>query len=155
MSAFIVCHDHIDALVTFAIVQKLHYRANDRMIAVTNDNAAETGVILLRENTRSVLSRYPNCTEADAPGKIGETVASYKFSPFAGLERLPQHKLVGLILSGCSCFDYQACETNGYEESIACQIIDAIRTEAIRMVPKYDAPWEITRDQIQTFAKAR
>jgi hypothetical protein len=39
--------------------------------------------------------------------------------------------------------------------STAYQIIDAIRTEAIRMVPKYDAPWEITRDLVEAFASKR
>lgn len=155
MSAFIVSHDHIDALVTFAVRQKLSYRANGRMIDITSDNATGTGATLLRENVRSVLSRYPNDTEETAPGRVGESVAGYQFRAFERLECLPQHKLVGLILSGCSCFDYQSCETNDYEESIAFQIIDAIRTEAIRMVPKYDAPWEITREQVKTFACAR
>jgi hypothetical protein len=155
MSAFIVSHDHIDALVSFALVSRLRYVTEGRCIDITRDNATEVGCILLAENTRSVLSRYPNETEETAPGREGESVASYKYSPFAGLESLPQHKLVGLILSGCSCFDYQACETNDYESSVACQIIEAIRTEAIRMVPKYDAPWEITRDAVKTYARAR
>jgi hypothetical protein len=155
MSAFVVSHDHIDALVTFAAIQKLRYRADNRIIYITSDNATETGAILLQENTRSVLNRYPNDTEATCPGREGESVDNYKFHSFDQIERLPQHKLVGLILTACSCFDYQACETNDYEESTAYQIIDAIRTEAIRMVPKYDAPWEITRDQFTAFASKR
>lgn len=148
MSAFIVSHDHIDALVTFAVHHKLRYRANDRMIDITADNATEVGAILLQENTRSVLYRYRGRTEDTAPGRKDETVANYVFRSFERIKLLPQHKLVGLILSGCSCFDYQACETEDYEQSTAYRIIDAIRTEAVRMVPKYDAPWEITRDQV-------
>lgn len=156
MSAFIVSHDHIDALVTFAVRQKLRYREPaGGYTPIILMHATEIGAILLRENVRSVLSRYPNDTEETAPGREGELVANYVYAEFDGLERLPQHKLVGLILSGCSCFDYQSCETNDYENSTAYQIIDAIRTEAIRMVPKYDAPWEITREQVKTFAKAR
>lgn len=156
MSAFVVSHDHIDALVSFAVIQKLRYRDNGRMVDITSDNANEVGKILLQENTRSVLYRYPNDTEDTAPGREGESVANYEWNYFCGLtERLPQHKLVGLILTACSCFDYQACETNDYEQSTAYQIIDAIRTEAIRMVPKYDAPWEITRDLVKAFASKR
>ena len=155
MSAFVVSHDHIDALVSFAVSHRLRYVANDHCIDITSDNATEVGRILLQENTRSVLARYPNETEDTAPGRVGESVAGYKFSPFAGLDTLPQHKLVGLILSGCSCFDYQACETNDYEDSVACAIIEAIRTEAIRAVPKYDAPWEITRTAVKAFGRAR
>jgi len=164
MSAFVVSHDHIDALVQFAINQRLRYRkavpafrggTAHVMIDITTDNATEVGQILLRENVRSVLDRYPNCTEADAPGREGEFITTYDFAYFDTIDVLPQHKLVGLILSACSCFDYQSCETNDYEESVACGIIEAIRTEAIRMIPKYDAPWEVTRDAVKTFAKAR
>jgi len=154
MSAFVVSHDHIDALVTYAVVQRLRYRHDGRMIDITTNNATLVGKVLLLENVRSVLSRYPNCTAETVPGS-GESAATYKFSPFAGLDTLPQHKLVALILTGCSCYDYQACETNGYDESVACGIIEAIRQEAIRAVPKYDAPWEVTRDAVKTFAKAR
>jgi hypothetical protein len=154
MSAFIVSHEHIDALLTFAVTHRLRYFVDGRPVDIA-EHATETGTVLLLENTRSVLHRYPDCTESTAPGREGETALNYTFQYFDALDTLPQHKLVGLILSGCSCFDYQSCETNDYESSVACQIIEAIRTEAIRMVPKYDAPWEITRDTVKAFGKAR
>ena len=155
MSAFVVSHDHIDALVEYAVTHRLRYFVDGLPIYITTDNATEVGAILLQENVRSVLSRYPDCTEETAPGRDGEMVAYYDFEPFLDLHKLPKHKLVAVILTACDCFDYQACETDNYEASVACKIIEAIRTEAIRAVPKYDAPWEITRDQVKTFAHAR
>jgi len=59
------------------------------------------------------------------------------------------------VLKGCECFDYQACETDDYRSSIACTIINAIRTRAILCLPDYDdAPgWDFTRKQPATASR--
>ena len=146
MSAFIVGHNHIDALLTFATTPRhgvgggdvASYRANGNRVEITRDNATEIGSILLTENERSVRHRYPDCAPDDLPGTIGETAARYEFRLYDG----PVSAVA--ILKGCDCFDYQACETDDYESSLACTIIDAIRKRAITMLPGWDnAPgWE-------------
>jgi hypothetical protein len=150
MSAFVVSHDHIDALLTFATDQK----PNDEIVFVVGDvgreitaaNATEIGRILLAENVRSVQARYPQLPASELPGALvdEDTVASYKFGTWrvAKLEPL-------WILKACDSFDHQACETEDYEASDACVIIEAIRIRAIRELPGYtNAPgWSLDRER--------
>lgn len=141
MSAFVCGHDHIDALLSFAVDKKASFydREKECHIYFTRDTATEIGQILLRENVRSVEDRYPSSQPDDLPGIIGEDVRSYKFRYFGPKSALQ-------VLMDCQCFDYQACETDDYEQSKACKIIDAIRTNAIRSLPGYDeCEWGSTR----------
>jgi len=144
MSAFIVGHDHIDGLLTFATGKKygspVSYYLPGGRVDITEQNATEIGRILLTENERSVKYRYPGETTDTLPGTIGEDAVSYKFKPFYGLPAVA-------ILKACSCYDYQACETDDYQESVACKIIDAIRGRAITSLPGYDDAngWELRR----------
>jgi len=145
MSAYLVGHDHIDALLTFAISKTygrgVVYTAKDTLIEINRENATEIGRILLTENERSVRHLYPERAPGDLPGTTGEdAAASYDFRILQGATPLA-------ILKACECFDYQACETADYEASIACRIIDAIRKRAILRLPGYDAEagWNIAR----------
>lgn len=149
MSAFIVGHDHIDALLTFAI-KKIYgrgvcYVVNGNAVEITTFNATEVGRILLTENERSVRERYPHDPANDLPGTIGEDAASYTFKPWPVAQLRAVSHLA--ILKGCNCFDYQACETDDYAESLACKIVDAIRGRAIYTLPGYDdaGGWEFCR----------
>jgi hypothetical protein len=104
----------------------------------------DIGRVLLAENERSVCYRYPDCTETDKPGTIGEEALSYNFRQWQNVFKLDHTKLCVLIIKQCDCFDYQACETNDYEKSIAHAIIAAIRRKAIRSLPGFDqAPWGV------------
>jgi hypothetical protein len=149
MSAFVVSHDHIDALLTFADRKRL----KDRLawyVTKSHDTSGMTwtdiGRILLAENERSVCHRYPDCVPGDAPGKIGEEAIGYRFRPFEKFIHMPHITLCVWIIKACNCFDYQACETDDYEQSIAHSIIEAIRNDAINCLPGYDAaPWGIDR----------
>jgi hypothetical protein len=146
MSAFIVSHDHIDALLSFA-AEHLHGSPasyyvpqaecnvpGGKRVDVTYENATEVGRVLLIENERSVCHRYSDAaTGADA--------AAYRFKPW------PRALTPVSILKGCDCFDYQACETPDYRTSLAFRIVDAIRKRAIHRLPGYgDAQgWEFSR----------
>ena len=104
----------------------------------------EIGRILLDENERSVRYRYPGCGADELPGTIGqEFLASYRFRPW------PIHAALAplTILKACDGFDYQACETDDYDASLAATIINAIRRRAISELPGYsDGPgWALTR----------
>jgi len=142
MSAFIVGHDHIDALLSFAC----DLTSYSRIDGINTSTATKIGKMLLAENERSVGYRYNEDNPDDMPGTIGQTSRNYKYRYF----RLPaeQIKKCVWVLHGCSCFDYQACETPDYEQSEACKLIDKIRRAAIRALPHYDnAPWEIRRER--------
>ena len=143
MSAFVVGHDHIDALLSYAIEHKLGYYdpiLKDR-VYFTEANATDHGRALLKENERSVGHRYGETDPTDMPGTIGQNSRNYVWHQWEG-------KLTAVsILKACDCFDYQACETDDYEASGAYRIIDAIRGAAGRRTPGYDdAPgWEFRR----------
>jgi hypothetical protein len=147
MSAYVVGHDHIDALLTFAIERKVSYFVADTgaTVEINLINASAIGAILLQENERSVRHRYSSTPADDLPGTDGERADNYVFRRFAELPS-PQNLRCTWVLKGCDCFDYQACETDDYERTLACRIIDCIRLAAVDGLPNYDgAPWEIVR----------
>jgi len=140
MSAYIVDHDHIDALLSYAIEHRARYTALQSCVEITALNATEIGRILLDENERSVRCRYADCSPDELPGS-GQESASYNFRPWSK----PLQALT--ILKACEGFDYQACEADNYDQSIASNIIDAIRKIAIYRLPGFsDAPgWSLSR----------
>jgi hypothetical protein len=144
MSAFVVPNDHIDALLTFAIAPytygNVSYLVNGSRIEINRQNVSEIGRILLDENERSVCHRYND--------KADDTAASYRFKAW------PFTPIAVSILKACDCFDYQACETDDYEQSVAHAIIDAIRKRAMRRVPGYDDAdgWTFSRAKLQPAA---
>ena len=141
MSAFVVGHDHIDGLLTWAIDAGAGYSApSGNYTRITAEDATQIGRWLLEENERSVGYRYPNTDEL--PGTIGQSSGGYHFRrwPLPGLSALA-------VLKACDCFDYQACETSDYRHTLAAAIIDGIRHNAIHKLPGMsDAPgWELRR----------
>jgi hypothetical protein len=144
MSAFIVDHDHIDALISF-----MHHFRHELISQTTLQRLGvefdpnelhETiiGRILLAENEKSVLHRYPGDTLDNAPGKIGERSTNYNFREF-----YPALTPVQAI-KACHCLEYQSCEHDGWQQSPAFRILQAIERAAIRMLPGYEeAPWGI------------
>lgn len=141
MSAYIVDHDHIDALITHAIVREVWYRANGNSIKITADNATEVGRILLDENERSVRYRYPRVAPDELPGTIGQDAAKYNFRPWGE----PLESLV--ILKACDGLEYQCSETDDYQDSIAVNILNSIRKREISRLPDYyESPgWSLER----------
>jgi hypothetical protein len=147
MSAFLVGHDHIDALLTFAAQRgsygsrASYYSVKDQgRIEITDNNATEIGRILLTENERSIRARYGD--DNDMLRKSGEHAATYKFQPWL-------FTLTAVsILKGCNCFDYQARETDDYDLSVAHRIINAIRSHAIHRLSRYEDAkgWEFRRE---------
>jgi hypothetical protein len=133
MSAYMVSENHLHALVNYAVREHLDYRVAGRSVRVAPENAEEIGQILSDENYRSVHHRYHD-RAADYFG----TPPTYKFRSVA--------KLPGAVamLKLCDCYAYQACETDDWEDSVACKLVAAIRDHASRKVPGYDAaPWGI------------
>jgi hypothetical protein len=141
VSAYIVDHDHIDGLLSYAIAAQVRYVANGSAVDIELHNATEIGRILIDENERSVRHRYPGCDASELPGTDGQDSANYKFRRW----RMCGDALV--ILKACDGFEYQACETDNYEQSLAATIIRTIRNYAIRRLPGYDKSpgWSLSR----------
>lgn len=146
MSAFVVDHEHIHALLTFAQTKRMQ----DRLSYCVNKGSEKLswdtlGKILLAENERSVCHRYPDCTEGNVPGTIGQEAINYTFKMFRPFfQKLQWSHVCIWVIKACDCFDYQACETGDYETTPAYDMVHIIRREAIRCLPGYDAaPWGI------------
>lgn len=133
MSAFVVSHDHIDALLTWAVDHKVTYwnKLDGVHVEITKWNATEIGQVLLAENERSVEHRYPS---GDLPGTEGETFDAYTFRRFDE----PGILTPVSMFKALACFDYQACETDDYEGSLAWRIINAIRSNVVYALPGWD-----------------
>ena len=102
---------------------------------VTRDNAEEVGRILLAENVRSVTHRYGGRLDDDEQN----AAALYRFA-YAGRPRSPVQ-----LIKAVHCLDYQSCETEDWESSIAWRICQAILANATTKLPGYEtAAWEIT-----------
>ena len=149
MSAFVVSHDHIDALLTVAkdkhMEGRLGYFINGGSEPVT---MTDIGKVLLTENERSVCYRYTDCGPGNMPGKIGEEASGYHFKVFQPFYLLNYGKKIAHVLKGCSCYEYQSCETPDWQESVAYSIVKAIEHRAVQCLPDYeDAPWEINREK--------
>lgn len=141
MSAFVVSHDHIDALLTFVSMNKSRRDGVNWGVgtdSVVRLDLTDLGRILLRENERSVAARYRDHKAHDH--------GDYTFRTFTPFVHMAPGKLAAWILKACSCFDYQACETDDYKTTTAHTIIECIRDSAIASLPGYEeAPWGIDR----------
>lgn len=133
MSAFMCSDLHINTLVAWAasfhnIRVSYYWQGKHHYFRDAPDKVA---AILATANRESVYERYRKEVEG-AP-----IPHHYKAPP------LPLPDPV-VILKLCECFDYQACEVDGYERTIAATIINAIRHRAIQALPGYEAaPWGI------------
>lgn len=130
MSASVVGHAHIDALLTWAINHRVDYWNGSAHVTITAENAETIGQELLDVNTWSVQQRYGGA-EDDLPGFEGETAAGYRF-------RLWWRDLSPVaIIRSWHCWDYQSCEFDGWQATLAHTIIRAIESNATSSLPGY------------------
>ena len=94
------------------------------------DLATHFANILLRENYRSLRARYD---DAEIPHRVKVTLGE--------VMRATQIPAVN-VLHSVACFEYQACESDDWDQTDAYKICDQISRAAIRRLPGYDdAPW--------------
>lgn len=135
MSAFVVDQDHIDELVSAAIDLEIRaHLATDRGYRqVNHEDANDLGRMLWAENVRSVIYRYRLSGTAEA-AEYQSAVEAYRFiwrpvPPGRAAKRL-------------ACFEYQACECDDWEESLAYDFGSQIARALIAKLPGYaEAPW--------------
>lgn len=131
MSAFIVTHAHINALVTWA---NEHITGNPDYC-----DPQRIGRILWDENRRSVAYRYKEPVSTPEP---------FEWRPFDAKPLT----LAGVI-KAVECLEYQSCETPDYDTREAARILRTIKGEAISRLPGYrNAEWCIAEPQTATAA---
>lgn len=135
MSAFILSKKSFDALVYAAFYGFYDkYNPINDSLHIYSDNKAYTftagtfGQVLVDQNFASVNFRYQ---ESGKPF-LYEYALHKEFSNMKPVE----------ILKLCDCYDYQSCETDSYDRTLAANLIHFIRKKVIAALPGYeDAPW--------------
>jgi hypothetical protein len=95
--------------------------------------------VLAETNIKSVLTRYKDSAHLSTEGLIGD--AEEALNKAVAMLHLVEGNPVA-VLKLCDCYDYQACEFDGYRESMAAKIVAKARKNAIKELPGYDAaPW--------------
>lgn len=153
MSAYVVDRDHIRFLV--AAADRLRPFANctfnwyskdkGRRLSLRQDmDLSEFGQMLWDENIKSIVAKYPDCKGEggelkyeNMPGPIGE-VFLYQHPRELGWSHIDPVA----VLKACSCYAYQSCEHDEWEESEAHAAIMSLEHTAINCLPGYDrAQW--------------
>jgi hypothetical protein len=136
MSAFHVSDDHINILLSWARKHNPIVRVGDVRFDLTqSEDYWRVGAVLRDANNASMYARYGDQPEDFLPKTVS----------VAHLEAID-------IVSGCDCFDYQACEYDGWKNSGAKDVIDQIRNAASRKVEGYGRFWELRLPQVEETA---
>lgn len=142
MSAFIVPHDHIDALVTYCVSRRIDFWNHESKTRtdINTCNAEEIGRMLLDENVRSVGYRYGGRLEDEEKN----AAASYCYRPYT------QPLSAVQVIKAVQCLEYQCCETDNWEASLTWRICQEIKSRVSSALPGYDdAMWVIERERQQ------
>ena len=138
MSAYICNPEHIAALAAFA--GSGHQSGSviyDWLESDPRQTVVNCALGLLAENVRSIMSRYPNDEDGGRPGPV-LTDAEMKAAVTELAEKYYFHQPVLKpvdILTMCSCYTYQACETEDFNDTLAARQIAWIQSKAIRQLP--------------------
>ncbi|QRM32946.1 hypothetical protein [Microvirga sp. VF16] len=138
MSAFVVSAAHIDTIVSAAIDLELFAARTDHgtLERVCHETAIAFGKMLLAENVRSVVHRYRLTGSAEA-SDYTELVETYEF-------RYRPCIRAGVAAKALDCFDYQSCETDTYETSLAYAFTCRMAKALNKHLNGYEAaPWGI------------
>lgn len=138
MSAFMVDHEHIDAILSVWIALADRRTgpatyASSGLVYERQSDATAKGRMLLRENLASVSARYP------ADPSDGLIVDLYTFQS-CPIDLYRFREIIGRAFRLLACYEYQACEHAGWETSEACKFIESIHSELITRVAGYNDP---------------
>ena len=153
MSAYICSPSHIGVLAAYAAVNDCaiyEWRMSNNIL--TAQNVAK-GLAL--ENIRSVAHRYPNDEDGQRPGpglkdadiiEACQIYAGHFAKRMGGVIVMAEDVLEPVqVLKLVSSLDYQSCETDDWEMTLAAQQLRWISGEAISRLPGYeDADWSFT-----------
>lgn len=132
MSVSVLCDEHIHVLITAALSAaeedfRFPYKGHVYYIGSSQMNNM-VGQHLVDQNYRSFNKRYGS---NDQPHK-------YKFEETAKFSPVE-------VLKACDCYEYQACEDEGWDGSLAKAFIGRLKDTMVRKLPGYEeAPWMIS-----------
>ena len=145
MSAYVVSDSHIDAMLTViadgpadSTRDLRQWRDATRWAEILPDRYADPdparltalGVMLLRENIASVDYRYPS-----HKGETADPAETYLYHRARRPNVIEAFKLI-------DCYEYQACEHDGWKTSAAAELCNKLRKNLICSLPGWDAaPW--------------
>ena len=153
MSAYICNPEHIGILAAYAAVNDCaiyRWRMSDSIL--TAQNVAK-GLAL--ENIRSVAHRYPDDKDGERPGpclkdadiiEACQIYAGHFAKRLGGVIVMAEDVLKPVqVLKLVSSLDYQSCETDDWEMTLAAQQLRWIMSDAISHLDGYeDADWSFT-----------
>lgn len=146
MSAFIVGHDHIHAMLRAGLRHvrrqtpvSWRYGNPSEVEKLGFDTVDRVGQMLLDTNVEGVSHRYPNDTITSLPGPSGaEWLIPYEYRN--GKVPTPTQALKLL-----QCYMYQTMEHHDWENTEAWRFCQAYRNAMIAALPGYEeAPWKWT-----------
>ena len=140
MSAFVVDDKTIEKIINVAIMCAddqgvwFYHRANSGEVTsgyITRNNAAWAAQVLLDENYRSVNARY---SDAALPHPVQ---FRHQFR-FIG----DKVREIAGAFKAADCLDYQSCETDDWESTLAYKILQGCRSAMWHALPGYkEAQW--------------
>lgn len=135
MSAYICDFYHISVLAV-AIYQR---------VGISDTyQPSQIATLLHAENTKSVKFRYSDVAE---PFQVEPE--PFTFDRWA-LRYTARHSTVELI-KAAHCFEYQACQHPGWEQSLARNWIDRLLNQLTRELPGYqDAAWGVEQPRARS-----
>ena len=153
MSAYICNPEHIGILAAYAAVNDCavyEWRMSDNIL--TAQNVAK-GLAL--ENIRSVAHRYPDDKDGQRPGpnlkdadivEACQIYAGHFAKRMGGVIVMAEDVLEPVqVLKLVRSLDYQSCETDDWEMTLAAQQLRWIMSDAISHLDGYeDADWSFT-----------
>lgn len=123
MSAFQCSNKHISALASYAMMHNIHVVTGTGVTTLDRDIAK----VLYDANVESLQACYGERVE----------IAPFRFE----VVELPS---AVQVIKACHCFAYQSCEFDGWRDSMACRLLEAIEGNALQHLPGYaEADWAI------------
>ena len=133
MSAYIMNDDEINTIVSYFLNPNNAYGegawlrlGESEWNNLNRDNAPKVAAILKAENIRSVNAKYG---ENDNPAYVFE------------YDRNAYKRPMGNIIGALDCYEYQACETDDWHESLAHEIVQGLRKHLLKTLAEADGTY--------------
>ncbi len=127
---FYLTQDEARLLVAVGVLDSMR----DKLNGISDTEELVT--IIRRENITSIVARYGETASGDAHPYTMRPIEGSYISGIAALKTL-------------ACLNYQSCEADTYQASIAKRLIDELKNHAIQFIPGYEAaPWGWTRSEL-------
>lgn len=147
MSARLVSYAHINVLMSFSLshiaLAPSPIGPDTIRCSIGEQQAAEFGFELLRENVRALKLRYGDQPPLPSGVACADAyLANYRFRPDPrGVS--PSGGMAIAIIKATHCYDYQCGELPRYRKTWPAAMMRCIREAASPLLPGYaDAPWE-------------